>query len=80
MEFCYAQIFATSFLVICILGISDRRNMGPPPGLMPFSLGLIVVATNMTLALNCGNAMNPARDLPPRIFTAMAGWGVEPFR
>ncbi|KAK7478410.1 hypothetical protein BaRGS_00030335 [Batillaria attramentaria] len=73
------QVYATCFLLITILAISDKRNMGPRPGLMAISLGLIVVATNMTLALNCGNAMNPARDLSPRIFTVLAGWGVEPF-
>ncbi|KAK7116031.1 aquaporin-7-like [Littorina saxatilis] len=73
------QVFSTCFLLVCILAISDRRNMGPQSGLTPISLGLIVVATNMTLALNCGNAMNPARDLAPRLFTAVAGWGTAPF-
>jgi len=29
--------------------------------------------------MNSGCAMNPARDLGPRLFTAIAGWGMEVF-
>ncbi|MEQ1843616.1 MAG: aquaporin, partial [Verrucomicrobiales bacterium] len=34
----------------------------------------------MTFGFNSGYAINPARDLAPRIFTAIAGWGPEVFR
>ena len=54
--------------------------MKPHKGLMPIALGAIVFAIGTCWALNCGYAINPARDLAPRAFTAMAGWGVEPFR
>ena len=62
------------------MAITDENNMAPPKGLIPLALGLLVAAIGMGLGLNCGYAINPARDLGPRIFTAMAGWGIEPFR
>ena len=54
--------------------------MGAPKGLAPFCIGLIVAVIGMAFGMNCGYAINPARDLGPRIFTAMAGWGDDPFR
>ncbi|KAK6179976.1 hypothetical protein SNE40_012213 [Patella caerulea] len=73
------QIFGTAILLICVLAITDGRNMKTPTGLAPISIGLVVVAIGMTFGYNCGYAINPARDLAPRIFTAVAGWGAEPF-
>ncbi|XP_071096959.1 aquaporin-10-like isoform X2 [Haliotis cracherodii] len=73
------QVFGTAILLICVMGVTDPRNMSPPSGLIPISVGLIVVAIGMTFGFNCGYAINPARDLGPRIFTAVAGWGSDPF-
>ncbi|XP_076465702.1 aquaporin-9-like [Babylonia areolata] len=72
------QIFSTGVLMICVLAITDPHNMRPPSGLMPVSIGLLVMALSMSYSLNCGNAMNPARDFIPRIFTVMAGWDLAP--
>jgi glycerol uptake facilitator-like aquaporin len=38
-----------------------------------------VFAIGMTYGLNAGYAINPARDLAPRLFTAIAGWGQQVF-
>lgn len=64
----------------CIYAITDQKNMRPNKGILPAVLGTIVFAIGTSFALNCGYAINPARDLAPRAFTALAGWGVEPFR
>ena len=60
--------------------MTDERNMQTPKGLQPFAIGLIVFVIGMTYHWNCGYAINPARDLSPRIFTCIAGWGTEVFR
>jgi glycerol uptake facilitator-like aquaporin len=63
-----------------ILGITDSRNAPPPAGLAPVVVGLLVVGIGMAFGVNSGYAINPARDLGPRTFTALAGWGSEVFR
>jgi glycerol uptake facilitator-like aquaporin len=77
--FILLQIFGTALLLICILAVTDPRNMQPTKGVTALSIGLVVVVIGMTFGLNCGYAINPARDLGPRIFTSIAGWGSNPF-
>lgn len=74
------QIVGTALLVGVIFAIVDGRNSVPPVGLTPFIVGLLVVLIGMTFGFNAGYAINPARDLGPRLFTAIAGWGSEVFR
>lgn len=75
----FDQVFGTFLLISCILAITDKRNMLPNLGLLPIALGSIVFAIGTSFGFNCGYAINPARDLGPRIFTAIAGYGTEPF-
>nr|KAG5693142.1 hypothetical protein BaRGS_025501 [Batillaria attramentaria] len=72
------QVFGTAVLLICVLALTDSGH-GPKAGLTPFCVGGVVVVIGMTFGLNCGYAINPARDLAPRVFTAIAGWGAAPF-
>lgn len=73
------QIVGTALLMMVIFGISDTRNMALPAPLGPIIVGATVLAIGMTYGLNSGYAINPARDLGPRLFTAMAGWGQQVF-
>jgi MIP family channel proteins len=74
------QIVGTALLLLLIFAISDARNLAPEPKIAPVVVGLIVVVIGMTFGFNAGYAINPARDLGPRLFTAVAGWGSEVFR
>ena len=69
------QVVGTALLVLVIFGITDRRNAPAPGSLTPVVVGLLVVVIGMTFGFNAGYAINPARDLGPRLFTAVAGWG-----
>uniref|UniRef100_G1NUU1 Aquaporin-3 n=1 Tax=Myotis lucifugus TaxID=59463 RepID=G1NUU1_MYOLU len=74
------QVMSTMFLLLVVFAIFDSRNWGVPKGLQPIAIGLLIIVLSSSLGLNCGCAMNPARDLSPRLFTALAGWGFDVFR
>lgn len=73
------QIVGTALLMACVLALTDQRNFGPPPYLVAPLIGALVVAIGVAFGFNAGYAINPARDLGPRLFTAVAGWGGEVF-
>jgi len=74
------QVVGTALLVLVILAVTDSRNTAPSPSLAPVIIGLLVVLIGMTFGFNSGYAINPARDLGPRLFTWVGGWGPEVFR
>jgi len=74
------QVFATMILVSTIFALTDRKNNGVDSTQLPFMVGCLVWVIGMTMGLNCGYGINPARDLIPRIFTSLAGWGSAPFK
>ena len=74
------QFVGTALLMLVVLAISDARNAPPAAGMAPLIVGLLVVAIGMSFGFNAGYAINPARDLGPRLFTFAAGWGSEVFR
>ncbi|KAJ3597286.1 hypothetical protein NHX12_000814 [Muraenolepis orangiensis] len=73
------QVVGTGMLLLCILCLGEKRNTPAPPGLIPPIVATIVLGIAMSMSANCGGAINPARDLGPRLFTLTAGWGVEVF-
>ena len=74
------QVVGTALLVGVIFAITDTRNSPAPAGLAPVVVGLLVLLIGATFGFNSGYAINPARDLGPRLFTFVAGWGGEVFR
>lgn len=73
------QVFGTAILLLVIMAIVDARN-NAAGNLAPIAVGFLVMAIGMSFGFNAGYAINPARDLGPRLFTAIAGWGAEVFR
>ncbi len=73
------QIVGTALLVALVFAISDERNLAAPANMAPLFVGAVVFLIGMTFGVNCGYAINPARDFGPRVFTFLAGWGSEVF-
>ena len=73
------EILGTIMLVVCLKSICDKENDKPPAGFEPFFVGITVFAIGAAFGINTGYAINPARDLGPRVFTAIAGWGLDVF-
>jgi glycerol uptake facilitator protein len=69
------QIVGTAFLLIFVAALVDRRNLAPKGNLTPFLVGLAVAAIGMSYGANAGYAINPARDLGPRLLALVTGWG-----
>ncbi|XP_062867184.1 aquaporin-10b [Trichomycterus rosablanca] len=74
------QVIGTAALLVCVLALGDSRNSPAPPGMEPVLVGAVVLVIGVSMGSNSGYSINPARDLGPRIFTYMAGWGDEVFR
>jgi MIP family channel proteins len=74
------QVVGTALLIALIFALTDQKNLAPEGRIVPIHFGLLVVLIGMTFGFNAGYAINPARDLGPRLFTFVAGWGSDVFR
>jgi MIP family channel proteins len=73
------EVVGTALLVGCLFAIGDEMNKPASPFSQPGAVGLLVVAIGMAFGMNTGYAINPARDLGPRLFSLCAGWGTKVF-
>lgn len=67
------QVIGTALLLFLIFAVTEERNL-PIRNLTPILVGLIVVAIGMSFGGMHGYAINPARDLGPRLWTVVAGF------
>lgn len=76
----FNEILLTAFLVFSIFAITDEYNtMAPQANNGAIIIGLVVAAIGASAGYLEGWAINPARDLGPRIFIYLAGWGPSAF-
>jgi glycerol uptake facilitator protein len=68
------QIVGTALLVGLVLAIGEPKNPFVPSWLQAPCVALVVVAIGMSWGGMHGYAINPARDLGPRLFTLSAGF------
>ena len=68
------QVIGTALLMLLIAALSDENNVSIPAWIGPVLVGLIVVAIGMSFGALHGYAINPARDLGPRLFISMVGF------
>lgn len=70
-----SSIIGTCLMVQAINAVTSSTNTSKPlSNLEPLFLGIAVFVYGMTFSLNTGYAINPARDLGPRLFIHLAGW------
>ena len=74
-----AELIGTTFLALAIFGFTDRNNTETPSRIIPFAIGLTLTVLISLLAPLSQGGFNPARDLAPRIFSSLVGWGNIPF-
>jgi len=68
------QIVGTALLLGLVLAIGEPKNPFVPSYLQGPCVGLVVVAIGISFGGMHGYAINPARDLGPRLLTFVAGF------
>jgi glycerol uptake facilitator protein len=69
-----SEVIATAMLVMMVLALIDRRNIGPLANVFPLIIGLTVFVIGVSLGPLSGYAINPARDFGPRLASFVTGW------
>jgi len=67
----FDEFLGTAVLLIAVFALTDKKNGPPPPGLVPLAIFLLVLGIGAALGINTAYAINPARDLGPRLMTAI---------
>ncbi|XP_007895330.1 aquaporin-3 [Callorhinchus milii] len=73
------HVIGTAALIFCILTIADPLKRPVATGLEAFTIGFVVLIVGLSMGFNSKYCLNPARDIGPRLFSAMAGWGYDVF-
>lgn len=74
-----SEFLGTAVLLFLVRAVTDRRNAAPGANLEPVLIGCIVWAIGLSLGGLTGYAINPARDLGPRVASFFLGWGGSVF-
>lgn len=75
-----AEVIGTAILLLVIFCVTDGRKQAHPQILTAATIGLTVTLLISLLGPLTMACFNPARDLGPRIFSSLAGWGKIPFQ
>jgi glycerol uptake facilitator protein len=75
-----AEVIGTAVLLLVIFCVTDERNKARPQILTAAAIGLTVTLLISLLGPLTMACFNPARDLAPRLFSSLAGWGGVPFQ
>lgn len=67
------EVIGTAVLLWGVLASGDAKNLGVGANLGPMIVALTVLAVGLSLGGPSGYAINPARDLGPRIFGLLVG-------
>jgi len=75
----FIEAFGTAMLTFVIFSCTSPKNNAVPSTLAAALIAVTIGLMNTLLGPMTGPSINPARDLGPKLFCAMAGWRVEAF-
>jgi MIP family channel proteins len=75
----FSEFLGSLMLVLVVFALTDSRNQSPGSNLTPLLVGFTVWSIGLSLGGLTGYAINPARDLGPRVASAVLGWGPAVF-
>ena len=75
-----AEVLGTAVLLLVVFCATDERNRSRPQVLTAATIGLTITLLISLLGPLTMACFNPARDLAPRVFSSLVGWGGMPFR
>jgi len=75
----FAEVVGTALLLLIIFCTTDVNNQNGPQILTAATIGLTITILISLLGPLTMACFNPARDLGPRLFSSLAGWGSVPF-
>ncbi|PIL30325.1 transporter [Ganoderma sinense ZZ0214-1] len=75
----FDEFLGTAMLLIAVCALGDVKNKPAPPGLVLLVIFVTMLGISAALGMQTGFAINPARDLGPRLLTAMVGYGAPVF-
>lgn len=70
----FDQVTGTAILVAVIFALTSAVNNPPLANIGPLIIGLLVVGIGLGWGANAGYAINPARDLAPRLASWLTGY------
>ncbi|KAE9395433.1 aquaporin [Gymnopus androsaceus JB14] len=70
----FSEFLGTAILVFIVFTATDPMN-AIPSNLVPVMLFVVLLGIALCLGMETGFAVNPARDLGPRLLTSMVGYG-----
>ncbi|KAI7880568.1 aquaporin-like protein, partial [Lichtheimia hyalospora FSU 10163] len=73
-----SEVVGTALLALLVLTTSHPTNQ-PFTSIQGCIIAMGVTSIITSIGYTSGFSLNPARDIGPRVFTAVAGWGMEVF-
>ncbi|QCI17702.1 aquaporin family protein [Buchnera aphidicola (Acyrthosiphon lactucae)] len=75
------EILSTALFMIILLEFNNKNNnyFLYNKSIIPILIGLLVCMINLVISPLNNISLNPARDLGPKIFLSLTGWGIFSF-
>jgi glycerol uptake facilitator protein len=75
----FGEFLGTLLLAFIIFGFVAKQNSAGPGPMTPIAIGIALTTLICIFAPLTMAGFNPARDLAPRLFSSLVGWGGTPF-